>query len=139
MKPATRLDAVVKLRERDEDEARSHLAEAQRRAAAAHAALEAARARAQTDERRAGSAAEWLLADAAHGRALVEARQAETQARASQEALGASRNRFAGAHARAEAMRRLAEVRRSEIISEHESRERKALDEAATLIYLRNA
>jgi flagellar export protein FliJ len=135
MKPATRLDAVVQLRERDEDRARKELSQAQRLARAAESALEQARRRASTDERGRGTAADWLLADVAHTRALVEARQAEHQARAAQEQLGARRHQFTTAHARAEAIRRLAETRRAEIVRDIESRERKALDEAAILAF----
>ncbi len=138
-KPATRLDAVVKLRERDEDKARLELADAQRKTAAAEAELRTAEEKARRDERASGTAALWLMADAAHARALVEARQAERVVRTAHEQLGASRQRFSSAHARAEAMRRVAETRRAEIISEADAKERKGQDEMAMLLYMRSA
>lgn len=138
MKPATRLDAVVKLRERDEDKARLDLSEAQRKALQAEAALREAMERARADERARGTAADWLLADVAHTRALGDARHAEHQVRAANEQLGARRTQYTSAHARAEAMRRLAETRRAEIIRDAEVRERKLLDEAAMLAYVRS-
>lgn len=136
-KPATRIDVVVKLREREEDAAKLKLADAQRHAMAADEALRLARLRAQQDERKSGRAADWLLADAAHSRALSDAHKAESHAKTAQQQLDGTRIQFTSTHARAEAVRRLAETRRNEIINEAEARERKALDELATLAYSR--
>jgi flagellar export protein FliJ len=137
VKPRTRLDAVVKLRERDEDRARRDLAEAQRHAQAAEKALHDAQLRARHDARSSGTAAHWELADHAHARALVEARQAERTARAATERLGSTRTHYVGAHKRAEAVRKVVEVRRAELVSQAEASERKHLDEIATLLFTR--
>jgi flagellar export protein FliJ len=136
--PKTRLDAVVKLRERDEDRARRELAEAQRHAQAADQALRDAETRARHDARSSGTAADWELADHSHARALVEARQAERAAKAATERLGSSRSHYVGMRARAEAVRRIVEVRRAELVSQAETAERKQLDEIATLLFNRN-
>jgi flagellar export protein FliJ len=136
--PKTRLDAVVKLRERDEDRARRELAEAQRQAQAAEQALRDAETRARHDARSSGTAADWALADHAHARALVEARQAERAAKAATDRLGSSRSHYVGMRARAEAVRRIVEVRRAEIVSQAETAERKQLDEIATLLFNRS-
>jgi flagellar export protein FliJ len=136
--PKTRLDAVVKLRERDEDKARRDLADAQRHAQAADQALRDAESKARHDARARGTAAHWELADHAHARALVEARQAERAANAATERLGSSRTHYAGVRARAEAARRIVEVRRAEVVSQAESAERKQLDEIATLLFTRS-
>lgn len=136
MKPATRLDVVVKLRERDEDKARRALAESER--AAKLAAQEAARAVEATrlDLRVSGSAADWQLLDAAHGRALDDAAKAARAAGAADEHLHASRAQYSSAYKRAETIRRVAETRRAELVAEHESRERKELDELAVLLHV---
>jgi hypothetical protein len=128
---------VVKLKERDEDRARKDLATAQTAALAATAALSVARDTAHREERKRGSAAEWLLADSANLRALADVRRAETAARAADEKLGQSRQRYVGARANAEAMRRAADARRSEVVLEAEKAERKAMDEAAVLLFAR--
>jgi flagellar export protein FliJ len=138
MKPAVRLDTVVKLKERDEDRARRELADAQSTAAAAARALSEAQTRARGEGRQRGTAAEWLLADSAHVRALQEVRKAETVVRAADEKVGASRLRFVGARNTAEAMRRVADARRAEVVREAESLERKQLDEVSMLLFVRS-
>ena len=135
MNPKTRLDAVVRIREVDEDRAKLTLAEAQRLARDAAAAVRSAAARAHVDERRGGTAADWAIVESAHIRALQDARQAEHDERAAAEKLGASRAHYVGARTRAEALRRVLEARRSEMRVAERSAERKAMDEVATLLY----
>ena len=133
VKPATRLDVVVKLRERDEERTRTLLADSER--AAKQAALQAAAARekARQDGRKSGSAAEWMLLDAAHGRARQEAANAEQAAGAAEAQLAASREQYSTAYQRAETVRRIADARRAEIIAAEALRERKELDDIAVL------
>ena len=133
--PKTRLDAVVKIREKDEDTARIQLSEDQRRQLAAVAALEEARSRARHDARTSGRAMDWDLADRAHQRALLDARIAEHAVTAAEEKVGTSRANYVAAYAKAEAMRRVVETRRSDIIKEREKAEAKQLDEMATLLF----
>jgi flagellar export protein FliJ len=137
VKPATRLDVVVKLRERDEERAQTLLADSERAAKAAREQAAAAHERARHDGRKAASAADWMMLDAAHGRARMEAANAEQAANAADEHLSASRHHYSSAYQRAETIRRVAEARRSEIIAEAETRERKELDEIAVLRYAR--
>lgn len=138
MKPPIRLDAVVKLREKDEEKVRIELAEAQRAATAAQTAAAAARARARADERGGGMAALWDLAEHAHFRALREAAHAEKLAAAAGERLTTTRQKYATAYKKAETIRRVANARRAEIVAEADSKERKELDEIGTLLYVRN-
>lgn len=133
--PKTRLDVVVKLRERDERNARLELANAQRALMAAERALVDAMELAQHDARGSGRAVDWELADAAHARALHDARQAERAALAASDHLGSSRKQFHGARARAEAMRRTVDARRAEVARDAEAAERKTLDELAMLLH----
>jgi flagellar export protein FliJ len=135
VKPKLRLDAVVKLRERDEDQAQRDLAVAQRQAHDAQEQLREAARRARHDGRGKGSAAHWDLVDHAHARALHDERQAERAAEVATEKVGASRVQYLGLRARAEAVRRVVEVRRAEIVEAAESAERKVLDELATLLH----
>jgi hypothetical protein len=129
----TRLDVVVKLRERDEERARLQLADAQRMALAARAAANDAQERARRDERGRGSAAHWELADAAHLQALREAKKAATAAQAADQKYDVTRGQYNGAYARAEAMRRAADSRRDIVLREIDAGERKAMDEIAVL------
>lgn len=135
--PKTRLDAVVRIREKDEDTARIQLSEDQRKQLAAVAALEEARTRARHDARTSGRAMDWELADRAHQRALLDARIAEHAVNAAEEKVGSSRANYVAAYAKAEAMRRVVETRRADIISEAEKAEAKRLDEMATLLFAR--
>jgi glucuronate isomerase len=133
VKPATRLDVVVKLRERDEERTRTVLADSERAAKQAAEQAAAAQLRARQDGRKAGSAADWMLLDAAHGRARQEAATAEQAAGAADAQLAASREQYSSAYQRAETIRRVADARRAEMIAEAEMRERKELDEIAVV------
>jgi flagellar export protein FliJ len=135
--PKTRLDAVVKIRERDEDTARIQLSEDQRRQLAAVAALSQARERAREDARTSGRASDWDLADRAHQRALIDARIAEHAVTAADEKVGNSRANYVAAYSKAEAMRRVVETRRADMVKEAEKAEAKQLDEMATLRFSR--
>jgi flagellar biosynthesis chaperone FliJ len=136
VKPATRLDVVVRLRERDEEKARTDLADSERAAKAAAEAARLAAEHARKDSRGAGSAALWQLHDAAHGRALHEAAEAEKAAGAADQHLVKSRNHYSFAYKKAETIRRVAATRRSEIVAEIEGRERKELDEIGVLLHV---
>jgi flagellar export protein FliJ len=135
--PKTRLDAVVKIRERDEDTARIQLSEDQRRQLAAVKALEDAKTRARHDARTSGRARDWELADRAHQRALHDARLAEHAVNAASEKVANSREKYVGAYAKAEAMRRIVETRRADIVKEEAKAEEKRADELTTQRYAR--
>ncbi len=137
VKPAVRLDVVVKLRERDEERARLDLAEAQRQAQQAAAALNEVQRRSVIPARARGTAAEWLMADAAAVRAREDVRKAEVVARAADQKLGVSQKRYAGVLARVEVMRKVADARRDELLAAADRVESKLLDEAAQLMYVR--
>ena len=57
---------------------------------------------------------------------------------AASEQVGTSREKYVTAYARAEAMRRVVETRRADIVKEHERAEAKQLDEMATLLFARD-
>ena len=138
VKPATRLDVVVKLRERDEEQARTLLANSERAVKAAAAETLAALERARKDLRVSGSAADWQLLDAAHGRALVDAAAAAQAEAAAHQRLSESRVVYSFAYQRAETIRRIAETRRTELINEAEAKERKELDELGVILHGRD-
>jgi flagellar biosynthesis chaperone FliJ len=133
-----RLDVVVTLRERAEDKARLELAAAQVRALAAAQALQTAAARVRGDERKRGRAVDWDLAESAHARVLVEHRLAERAADDATQKLGSTRERYVGARASADALRRVVDARRVEQVREAEKADSKRLDELATILHGRD-
>lgn len=133
----TRLDTVVRLRERDEEERAQNLAKAE--VEAREAAQRATQARQNTlrDERNRGDASRWAMAEVAHQRALLESKRADHDAaRLRQDADGARVN-YTAAHQQAEVVRRVADHRRSEIAQEQNRAEDRALDDVATLLFTR--
>jgi flagellar export protein FliJ len=132
MPPKTRLDPVVKLRERDEREARLRLAEGIRETAAARQRLHDARLRlAAAAPPGAGPAALYAAAEAARARALREVQRwagEVDRAVAREEQL---RKAYLAAHRAAEALRRVREARREEWVAEEARRERRRFDELA--------
>jgi flagellar biosynthesis chaperone FliJ len=134
-KPRTRLDAVVKVRERDEERALEKLVEARRAAQASQQQLEAARRQALRDERSGGPAFEWDMVELAHRKALTDVRAAEQRVKTATRAESLARDGHVAAHSRAEAVRRVAEARREELIQEQERIERRRTDELAALQY----
>jgi flagellar export protein FliJ len=136
VKPGTRLDVVVKLREKDEDRAKKALAESERALRQAEAEHEQAIAATRVDLRVSGSAADWQLLDAAHGRALFEAAHAARAKVVAHQKHESSREQYASAYKRAETIRRVAETRRAEIAAEAEAKDRKELDELGVLLHL---
>ena len=77
MMPKTRLDKLVQLREREEDDAAVDLARAQQTLHAARERLELAVEASRADGRAPGNAALWDLEENAHRRALQLVRKAE--------------------------------------------------------------
>lgn len=137
MRPKIRLDPVVKLEEQREELRLREMAEAGRKLKTAEDALAVSRARAAADERRMASASDWLLAELSHTRALSDVRAAEHAVRLASDESTATRTRYTAAHSKAEAIRRVADLRVNEIIQAREATERKELDELAILGYAR--
>lgn len=133
MAPKTRLDALVKLRERVEDQAKIALAQARQKTQKAEELLKQAQARAAIDHRVAGTAALWQDAESARVRALAEVKRAREGCQAARDAEEKQRRAFELAHRDAEAVRRAAESKRQEIVKAAERAERKQFDELAAI------
>jgi flagellar biosynthesis chaperone FliJ len=76
-----------------------------------------------------------MVADLAHSRALNEVRSAENEVKTATNAEGASRQAYTQAHSKAEALRRVAQARVDEILTEREKAESKELDELAVISF----
>jgi flagellar export protein FliJ len=133
VEPKTRLDRLVQVRERGEDSALENLARAQSSLGRASERLAGLRQAAQSDDRAFGSAELWVVVEAAHARTLNEVRGAEHDLAQASQRVGVAREGYSSAHRDAEVARRAQEKKRTEIRSERERREQKALDELATL------
>lgn len=129
MAARNRLDPVVRLEEHRETRSLQALAAANRQAMAAQKALEHARDHANQDHRAAGAASLWDVADAAHANARRVVIEAERAAQTAAHAQGHSRKAYISAHARAEAIRRVATSRREDKLrEEHRASEREIQD-----------
>ncbi len=135
----TRLDAVVRVRERDEDRALEQVAQAEAKARQAIERAIAANEATKLDQRRAGDASTWELVETAHVRALADARKAQKESERAQAEVSKVRVVYTSAHQRAEVVRRVAEHRRDEFRKETERTEDKALDEVASMLWFRKA
>ncbi len=133
----TRLDSVVKIRKREEDEAKWKLSRARQAALQAQHALELARAKTMTDVRQNGSAAEWEIQEAARFRALKELAKAEQEVEELRRQEADARAQFETAHRKTEAVSRVAENKRQEMIKAAQNAERKQLDEIASVRHWR--
>ncbi|MGC3998705.1 MAG: hypothetical protein QM767_15110 [Anaeromyxobacter sp.] len=131
--PKTRLDRLVTVRERTEESALETLARAQTGRDHAAQRLAGAQQSARVDARAPGAAELWLLEEHAHVRALQQVARAREQLAQAETHEATARAGYTAAHRQAEVARRAQEKKRAEIVSDREKRERKALDELATL------
>lgn len=132
-----RLDVVVKVKQREEERRLEALAGTLRAAQAARHALALAEAEARHERRRQGSAAEYSDEELARQRLLERVAAARAKLEQATAAVEQSRAEWTAAHRGAEAVRRVADARRSEVVEERERAERKTLDELALLQFAR--
>lgn len=133
MPPKTRLDRLVNVRERSEESALQTLARAQSTRDVAAQRLAGLRLRARSDDRGPGTAELWVLEEFAHLRTLRQVQRAEGDLAAALRREQTARVGYSAAHRNAEVARRAQDKKRAEIVADRERRERKALDELATL------
>ncbi len=133
MTPRTRLDRLVQLREKQEDDALVGLARARAHVDEARARLQLAEHAARADGRARDRAELWQLEEAAHRRALQVVRRAQGEVSAAVDRHQTASVGYREARQDAEAMRRVAERKRAELVQVETRRERRAADEVATL------
>jgi len=135
VRPKIRLDAAVKLEERKEEQRLNEMSEAGRQLKEAEEVLSQRRAKAVKDSRRSSTASDWLLSDLSHARVLSDVRTAEQAVTQAAAASTASRDRYAAAYQRAEALRRVAATRVDEILKARDRAERKEHDDLGVIRY----
>jgi flagellar protein FliJ len=131
--PKTRLDRLVNVRERSEENALVDLGQAQTGRDLAARRLAGLRQQARADERGPGMAQLWVLEEFAHLQALRQVQRAETDLASALRREQSARIGYTSAHKNAEVARRAQDKKRVELSAEQDRRERKALDEMATL------
>ena len=138
-KPRTRLDRVVEVRERAEDAALTAFAEA--RAASERARLRLAQAVAATraDARAAGPVELWQADELARRRALQAVRTAEHEVSQAVAGEAAALGGYTEARQARRVVSRVQEKRQGEILAELDQKERRGLDELATLRFNHSA
>ena len=129
----TRLDKVVWLRERVEDDALATLGRAKADVGRTHDRVARAAEATRVDTRSAGRVDLWQLDDAEHHRAVKALRVAEAEAAQALRQEAAARDGWMAARQESEAVRRIQERRRAERRGELSRRERRDSDEIATL------
>ncbi len=135
MKPKTRLDSLVKLRESEEERARIDLARAAQAKAKAEAEHRLAVEKARHDGRQAGCAKQWELVDSSHLRSIAEKHAAGERATAAKAGEERARSSVENAHKQRDIATRAADRRRHELVVHANAKELKAADQVATLIY----
>jgi flagellar biosynthesis chaperone FliJ len=131
--PKTRLDKVVQLREQVEDDALASFARARTALDRAREELDGAVRTSRADGRATGPVELWVLDEHAHRRALQAVRTAEAAVRDAMHAELTARDGWLSARQEADAARRARERKVVEILTERERRDRRDLDEIATL------
>lgn len=125
----TRLDPVLRLREKEEEAAAIALAGAAAKVKEALEAVERATLEARRNALESGSAADWDLRELAQQRALERLERAKADHAAALTAEEEARRSLEVAHQRTEAVRRVADARRAEARAEADRKERKEMDE----------
>jgi flagellar export protein FliJ len=131
--PRTRLDKVVQVRERAEDAALMGLAQARAQVGRAQDRLSLAVEVSRRDGRAGGPVELWHLEELQHRRALQAVRTAQYEVRQAAQVEAKALDGYTSARRGTEIVRRVQERRRAEILGELEKRERKEIDEIATL------
>lgn len=132
-----RLDVVVKVKEREEERRREALGKTMRAAQAARHELLTAQAQTNRERGPGGSAADFSNDDLARQRLLDLVEVAKKKVHEATAAAEKSRTDWTKAYNSAEAVRRVADTRRTELVEANERAERKAFDELALLQFAR--
>ena len=133
MTPRTRLDKVVQIRKRTEDDALTGLVRARAMVEGARDRLAQAVEATRRDARVAGPVELWHLDEMAHRRALQAVRSAESEVKEAARGEASARDGYVAARQDKEIVCRVQERRRSELTLQLEKRERRDADEIATL------
>jgi flagellar biosynthesis chaperone FliJ len=132
-----RLDTVVAWRERQEENARRQWGDAVKGVTSAESQLRQARDAAAVDQRVRGSAMEWELFEADRATALKKVRAAEATLASAKRSERETQGKHLDSHRKAEAVRRVADSRKSELQLEANKKEQKAADAFASASMLR--
>ena len=125
MPPVTRLDPLLKLKEREEQQRLLELAAASRTLQAAQRRVDDLVRTLAGEEVTSGPVESWLLREEAHQRALRDLLQARAAVAAAELAFEAARTACLAAKRTVETFRKVTDRKRAEILREIERREQK--------------
>jgi flagellar export protein FliJ len=131
--PRTRLDKLVQLRERAEDDALAGFARARAALHVAREHLDDAVQASRVDARSAGPVELWVADDHAHRRAVQAVHAAQSAVRDAARGEESARDGWLAARQEAGAARRARERKLTDLLDEAARRERRTADEIATL------
>jgi flagellar export protein FliJ len=134
VKPAARLDTLLKFRERGEQRAQLRLAACSRAIEQGQRALDDALARSRKDARSAGPVEAWELAEQSHQKSLQDVRKAKDRLAQLERDREEARAACALAQREVETVRRATDRERALLIKELERREQRTLEEMAALL-----
>jgi flagellar export protein FliJ len=134
MPPATRLDPLLKLKEREQQRRLVDLSNATRALQAAQQRVEDLRRAAARSDLQSGPVELWMLREESHQRALRELQRAREAVTATDKACQVARAAFLTAKRTVETFRKATERKRAEIVREIERSEQKTLEEMAALL-----
>ena len=129
----TRLDAVLRLSERKEEEALEVLAKARRATELAQAAADRALREMRKDSRGSASAAVWALDEAANQSARRQVKVAQEKVAQCQTVAQKAQAQHLSAHQKTRTLQRVADHRRGELQQELDRKERRNTDELAMI------
>lgn len=132
-----KLDVVVQVKSREEERRLEQLGAAQRQVDAARRALRDAEARADAELTGCGLAADFCVYEIARARALELVKKARATLDAATQAEAKARAAWTTARAQTDAVRRVADARRTELLQVAAARERKSADELTVLRFAR--
>lgn len=132
-----KLDVVVKVKAREEERRLELLAAAQRQVVAARKALRDAEAQADAELTTCGRAADFCVYEVARARALEVVKRARTALDVALQGEATARAAWVMARSQVDAVRRVADARRTEVRQLAETRERKSVDDLTLLRFAR--
>lgn len=135
----SRLDVVVKVKQREQDRKLESFADALGTWRTARQAVEIETRHASVPQCEAGTAADWQLTDSVRAQALRRLDEAQVRFDAAEGAVSDAREAYAVARGRTESVQRLAQTRSLERRGELEKGEARANDELTLLEFARRA
>lgn len=137
MSPPTRLDPLLQVRARAEEQARRALSDTIEARKKAESEVDIAVERVFNDTRTASAVDSWMMADLAHARALMDLAQAQDELKEKQKHENIAQQVHKVAQQQLKAIDRAVQTRREDIEKEQARAEQKSFDDTALMLLKR--